>query len=71
MHTSQSPLRARLSLTHLKTKILRPLAASSYIKSVAVREAGKKRATFGWVLGKLPPDMKKAAQAAAEAGGQA
>lgn len=63
---NQSPLRARLTLTHLKTKILRPLAEASHIKSVAVREEGKKRATFGWVVGKLPPAMKAAARAAAE-----
>lgn len=59
-HThAQSPLRARLTLTHLKTRILQPLAKSSTIKSVAVREEGKKRATFGWVVGKLPKSMKE------------
>jgi len=26
---------------------------------VALREEGKKRASFGWVVGKLPPALKQ------------
>ncbi|KAM3575100.1 hypothetical protein VYU27_003014 [Nannochloropsis oceanica] len=53
-----SPLKERLTLTFLKTKVLRQLREKSHIRSVAVWTEGKKRASYGYVVSKLPKEYK-------------
>jgi|EP00624_Nannochloropsis_granulata_P002576 hypothetical protein len=53
-----SPLKERLTLTFLKTKVLRQLREKNHIRSVAVWTEGKKRASYGYVVSKLPKEYK-------------
>lgn len=53
-----SPLKERLTLTFLKTKILRQLREKNHIRSVAIWTEGKKRASYGYVVSKLPKEYK-------------
>lgn len=55
---AESHLKERLTLTYLKTKILRHLREKKYIRSVAVWTEGKKRASYGYVVSRLPKDFK-------------
>lgn len=59
-----SPLKERLTLTFLKTKILRQLREKNHIRSVAIWTEGKKRASYGYVVSKLPKEWKTSKPAA-------
>ncbi len=57
---SASPVeQERLTLTFVKTKILRHLREKGSIRSVATFTEGKKRPEYGYVVNTLPKEYKK------------